>query len=54
MPCTLDRLDKHPLMSGTRARDPFRNDPALLGNESLKLLFILIIDIDIFVIAEPA
>ena len=53
MPRTLDGLHEHPLMAGTRARDPFRDDPSLFGNESLKLLFVFIVDVDVLVIAEP-
>ena len=51
---TFDCLYKHPLMTGTCPRDPLRNDASLLGNESLKLLFIFIVDVDVLVIAEPA
>jgi hypothetical protein len=52
MPCSLDCSDQFTLVFCTRARDPFGDDLTFFRNESLQLLFILVIDIDFFVIAE--
>lgn len=54
MPCAFDGLNKHPLVTRTGARDPLRNDTALLRDKPLKFLLVLVIDVDIFVFAEPA
>jgi hypothetical protein len=52
MPCSLDCSDQLTLVFCTRARNPFGDDLTLFRNEPLQLLFILVIDIDFFVIAE--
>jgi hypothetical protein len=51
---TLDRNYQHTLVSRARPCDSLRDDAALLGNESLKLLVGLVIDILFFVVAESA
>ena len=54
MSSSLDRLNEHPLVSRAGSRDPLRNNPSLLRDKPLQLLFILVIDVHIFVIAETA
>lgn len=50
----LDCGNEHPLMSGTRPRDPLGNDPALLRHEALKLLIGFVINKIFLVVAEAA
>jgi hypothetical protein len=54
MPCTLDCTDKLALMLGAGAGDAFRNDLALLGNKALEFLFVFVINVLFFCIAESA
>jgi hypothetical protein len=49
-----DSLHQLPLMLGARAGNPAGNDAPLFCDEALELLFILVVDIDFFVIAEAA
>jgi hypothetical protein len=50
----LDRDNEHALMLGARSSDSLRDDASLFGDEALELLFRLIIDVVLFVVAEPA
>jgi hypothetical protein len=49
-----DRRDEHALMLRARPGDSLRNDPALFGDEPLKLLVRLVVDEILFVIAKSA
>ncbi len=50
----LDGDNKHALVFRTGSRNTLRDDASLLRNEPLELLFVLVIDIEFFVIAESA
>lgn len=54
MPCALDCLNEHSLVPGACSRDSLGNNASLLGDESLKLLFVLVIDVHVFVFAKAA
>ena len=54
MACPLDRGHEDSLMLGAGPGDPFRNDSALLRNESLQLLIGLIVHIIFLVVAKAA
>ena len=51
---TFDGNDKLPLVPGTGTRNPLWNDLALFVDTTLEALLILVIDIDVLAIAEPA
>ena len=53
MTCTLDGHRQLALVLRTRTRDPAGDDAPLLRNGAGKPLFILVIDIDFFGVAEP-
>ena len=54
MPGPLDRLHQDALVAGAGARDPLRDDPALLRDEPLQPFVVLVVDIHFFAFAEPA
>ncbi len=54
MACPLNCGNEHPLMSGTRPRDPLGNNSTLLRYEALKFLFRLVINKIFLVVAEAA
>jgi hypothetical protein len=51
---TFDGNDKLPLMSGTGAGDPLGDNLALLVDTTLEAFLILVIDVHILAVAEPA
>lgn len=50
----LNRPYQLPLMFCARSGDSFGNDLALFRNETVQFLFILVVDVDFFSIAETA
>ncbi len=54
MSCALQRCNKLSLMFCTRAGNALRNDLALLCRETLQALFIFVVDVVFFCVAEFA
>jgi len=51
---TFDRNRELPLVFGTGSGDSTRDDSALLRNAAGEALFVFVIDVDVFRVAEPA
>ncbi len=54
MPRTLDGDNQHALMLCACPGNTLRNNPPLLRNEPLDFLFVLVIDVIFFIVAEAA
>jgi hypothetical protein len=54
MACALDGVHKLTLVFCARTGDAFGDDLSLFGNEALKFLFILVVDVQFFCVAESA
>ncbi len=52
MPCAFDSRDKFALVFCTRSRDALWNNLAFFGYESLQFFFVLVVNVDLFIIAE--